>query len=75
MAKNDTIYDTIKPCPFCGDIPEEVEWDDDEGLKHTAAIRCSNIVCCASGPVSGWYRVPGDALSYAIKLWNRRMML
>ena len=74
-AANDCTLDALvlNPCPFCGERPKDIEWDDDEGTKWCAAIRCSKTVCLASGPMTGWYSVKREALEWAVRMWNHRI--
>jgi Lar family restriction alleviation protein len=53
----------MKPCPFCGETPNDVQVASDDG-------ECSFVVCVecgAAGPI-----VEGDDLE-AIAAWNKRV--
>ena len=57
----------LKPCPFCGGIPDLI--DCPESFNAGAVlVECQS--CHASGPVV--FGVKDDPKPHAIEVWNRR---
>jgi len=63
--------DSLKPCPYCGQVPNTVEVFG--GTNHTdygAIVICG---CKAQGPFSGRHKTAYAARIAAITAWNRRV--
>ena len=70
---------TLKPCPFCGETPNEPYKDGggDERIGYnfsvTIACKCGVSVSADSHQGNGgWCDDSGQALENAVKAWNKR---
>lgn len=55
----------IKPCPFCGHIPEVSRMDISDRARYFYA--CTNERCLIQPTTTGYHNI-----SMAAKSWNRR---
>ena len=55
---------TLKPCPWCGQLPNVLPWHGGAPTKHMVECEYED---CAAGP-----SVTGETLALAIAAWNRR---
>lgn len=53
----------LKPCPFCGQLPDIV-YDDYEGRHRPFIVKCKS--CAVSMYVPSWSKDP-------FEMWNRRV--
>ena len=64
----------LKPCPFCGGIPEISVIPNPGGF--VASVRCYHSSWMTAGHdvsmFSGTWPTPGEAIAEAIAAWNRR---
>ena len=51
----------LKPCPFCGNIPELEVWNDGEDMNYK--VNCTHCFC------QTYYE---DSEEEAVQMWNRR---
>lgn len=65
------MSDTIKPCPFCGEVPDV---DNPATFRHEVGDRWAAIVCCIVGPEirAGIYTPLEEWKDEAIAAWNER---
>ena len=60
--------DELKPCPFCGDVPEISAWHDAEFKLWNVTIKCVECECEMDDIASDHERAYIKVLSR----WNRR---
>ena len=63
----------LRECPFCGTVPNELEWCSGERVYSarewdtTVAVCCTNPTCETHGPFA-------ITEEFAIELWNRSVL-
>lgn len=66
-----TMSDELKPCPFCGEVPDV---NNPATFHREVGDRWARVVCCIEGPEirSGFYTPLEEWKDEAIAAWNER---
>jgi len=60
----------LKPCPFCGDVPDV---DNPATFQSNQGTKWGFVVCCCNGPeVRTGYGPVDEWKAEAIAAWNQR---